>query len=205
MPTITERRDSVVSAASDATDNPVVQQFLVRIAGQESRFGDDLLDESGQRKNNGSRGVTQIDFGTFASLLNHRTQGARIRKMFGLSADASGEVTLLAWDRLSNDVPLAMKTTRALLATNPIPIPRSLEAQAGYWKAFYNTELGRGRPRDFVRNNTYLEHALLDKLAMFRCGQFAGIFQRAKDACVLQGDVEALNTAATDVLAYGER
>jgi len=31
-------------------------------------------------------------------------------------------------------------------------IPKTLEGQAKYWKAHYNTRLGKGKPRDYVRN-----------------------------------------------------
>lgn len=32
------------------------------------------------------------------------------------------------------------------------PIPNTLNAQAVYWKAHYNTELGAGRPEEYVSN-----------------------------------------------------
>ena len=32
----------------------------------------------------------------------------------------------------------------------PGPIPASIEGQAAYWKQYYNTPLGKGRPEDFI-------------------------------------------------------
>lgn len=161
------------AAKQSACGDPVVEAFLLRIARVESRLGHDT---AGLARNSQSRGITQVDRVLFDAMQRHPRAGAALR-----------DAGIQTWDDL-RDPAHAARFTRIALRTNPLPIPLSLEAQAAYWKIFWNTEHenAKGTLIRFLRENgRWSAEALAE--AADRAAAVAAIYREAKATGLLLG------------------
>jgi len=91
-------------------------------------------------------GLTQFDEIAFEDL-QKRARG-RHRKM--LKRFFGYDLNTVKFTDLADDAMLALCLTRMKLLLIPEPIPTTLEAQARYWKEYWNTKAGKGRVEHYM-------------------------------------------------------
>ena len=120
--------------------------LLLGTAAQESACGRYLY----QLADGPARGIYQMEPATegdiWTNYLRYRPRlSARIANLTG----HSGPGPWLAWDLAYQT---AMTRVHYLRVPAWLPDPQDLEAQAIYWKLFYNTPSGKGRPAEYIKN-----------------------------------------------------
>lgn len=112
--------------------SPEAEALVLGTIYQESRGGYYLRQLRGP-----ALGISQVEPATFRWLVE--LYGAR----FPFITDRHPHE--LIWD-----LRLAIAMCRLRYLAVPGPIPKTLDGQAAYWKAHYNTHLGAGKPEEYV-------------------------------------------------------
>lgn len=128
-------------------NSPSAVNLLLGTAAQESHLGRYLRQLHGS-----ALGLYQIEPRTFESVWSRRIETsyamkARLRLMLGYE----GKPDVI---RLASDLMLSTAICRLYYATfeEPLPDENDVQALAEYWKKYWNTSLGKGRPEQFVEN-----------------------------------------------------
>lgn len=95
--------------------------------------------------NNGpARGYFQMEMATYEDLMQQLPQ-RRKDKILEFKAPV-----LSAEDNLKMNAAFMVVVARMQYARFPEAIPKTLDGQARYWKKYWNTDLGAGKPQDFI-------------------------------------------------------
>lgn len=87
------------------------------------------------------------------NFLKYRAKLADDVSVFLSSPEADKHVELETNDKYAT----AMARVHYLRVSEPLPALGDLNAQADYWKKYYNTHLGKGVPREYINNwNLYV-------------------------------------------------
>lgn len=138
-------------------DNNREIEFMKRVVNQESNFGiargtNTIAGPKGKR---GSFGVAQIDEVAFDQVQKKlKDRKNRLSKFVKPFLEATGlDLTKVTYEQLDDPI-LSIAFGRMYLRQQTSePIPETLEDQAAYWKKYYNTSAGAGKPEDFIRTN----------------------------------------------------
>lgn len=102
-------------------------------------------------------GVIQMEPATYSDIWNNylaykRTLANKVTEF--ASVQSLDDDMCPAVDELIGNVSFAVAMCRVhyLRVKAPLPDADDIEALARYWKKYYNTELGKGTPAEFVRN-----------------------------------------------------
>lgn len=119
--------------------------FLLRIALVESNFGQDSNTFRSDAAS-GGKGIWQIDrIGFDDTKLVSSAILTKVKEKFNI------DWASMTYESANMDVPLYNAlTARLLLYRKPAAIPPGVEAQAAYWKKYYNTNLGSGTEAGFI-------------------------------------------------------
>ncbi|XP_072040074.1 uncharacterized protein, partial [Amphiura filiformis] len=134
---------AAVNAVTKSGIFPADNNFLMRIACAESRYGND----PNTYRDGYDGGIWQVDsFDDTQDITSHPglvNKFAQIKQAFGIDWQAVQQSDLRK--------PLYSAIAARLYLSNIKPaIPKDLEAQAAYWKKYYNTEAGAGTEQDFI-------------------------------------------------------
>lgn len=131
-------------------------EFLKRIAWRESKFGRDWNTFT---KPNYYGGIWQVDDTGFYDTQNDGAHGDLPRK-WNLTREKFPNLTYwpdVQWMDLLK--PLYSGLAARLKLSNVddhIPPASDIEGQANYWKDYYNTKKGKGKPKEFVEDTLNL-------------------------------------------------
>lgn len=122
-------------------DSVSAQDLLLGTAAQESHFGKYVT----QMGNGPARGVFQMEGPTYNWIRDKYAK--KYPFLHGTTVDD------LAYDSGEGlDLAIIMCRLRYFVVPKPLPVAGDIEAYAAYWKKWYNTPLGAGKPEEFVRN-----------------------------------------------------
>lgn len=120
--------------------SPRAVNLLLGTCAQESHMGKWLKQLKGP-----ALGIYQVEPPTYRDVLD-RAPTAIVRRMRSEWGFTLREGALIY------DLRYATLISRLFYWLIPKPIPTSLEGQAKYWKRYYNTYLGSGTYKDYIRN-----------------------------------------------------
>jgi len=138
-------------------DNDREIEFMKRVVNQESNFGKakGTNTMAGPKGKRGSFGVAQIDEVAFDQVQKKiKDRKNRLSKFVEPFKEATGiDLTEVTYEQLDNPI-LSIAFGRMYLRQRTAEmIPLTLEDQGVYWKKYYNTSAGAGKPEDFIRTN----------------------------------------------------
>ena len=124
--------------------------FLKRIAKVESNFGA----TKGTFRKKGDRGIWQLNQKTgFEATKDIESHPSLERAHTRIQEELGIDWNEISFEDLDKPLISAL-AARLFLLTIPEEIPDTLEEQATYWKKHYNTSLGKGAVRKFVKINS---------------------------------------------------
>ena len=129
---------------SNYETDPVVLQFLCRIACVESNFGND----PNTFRAGYYGGIWQVDRKGFMETKNYKShpnitiRHIEVKTAFGITW------IKIPWKECRKPLYSAL-AARLFLNNIPDQIPSTIQAQAAYWKQFYNTACGAGTVKEF--------------------------------------------------------
>jgi len=125
--------------------------FLEEIAKAESNLGRD------PRTNRPGYygGVWQVDKKGLAATQDVGSHASLPRRFKEIKKEFGIDWTKVEWKDLRNPLHSAI-AARLLLLNVPEPLPKDIQGRADYWKKYYNTERGFGKPVDYLNRNGFV-------------------------------------------------
>lgn len=124
-------------------------QLLLGTAAQESDMGEYLVQVGGP-----AMGIYQIEPMTHESLWVHylnRPEKSELREILLDMASRDAVYNGMVEDsQLVENLRYATAIARILYWSRPEPLPNDIEGWSLYWKAYFNSESGKGTPDEFV-------------------------------------------------------
>lgn len=141
---------SAVAAIDSVVPDGTNGQFMLRVAAQESKFGA----ANGTFRMTGDKGIWQVNTGT-----GFREVQRRIAMGKGRVFEAAQKIKNTLGIDLANATPddldkplVGAAFARLYFLGFSATAPTDLTQQAAYWKRYYNTSAGAGRPDQFIAN-----------------------------------------------------
>lgn len=92
-------------------------------------------------------GVAQVDRGTFVWLQEKYATSDKAQR---LKEELNVDLSRVQYNELDFSPLLSLIFCRLRYLAVPTHIPDTMEARADYWKRWYNTELGKGTPEEYL-------------------------------------------------------
>ena len=154
---VTQLREHIIKPSimmlgekSDALVN-----LLLGTAAQESHLGEWIVQQG--LGLNGGIGIYQMEAATYHyTYTKHVEKSVAMKAKFRLFFGYEGKPQAA---RLASDTLLATVMARLYYSNFPEPLPdaNDVKALAYYWKKYWNTDLGKGYPEQFMKNyNKYV-------------------------------------------------
>ena len=133
--------------------SPHAVELLMGTAAQESHMGHFLK----QLNDGPAVGIYQMEPETYLDILNHfvsyHDDVLWMLKRFGYAHEEEGDaIRFEPAQRMVWDLQMATIFARLHYFRRPEPLPTNKQAYASYWKAHYNTELGKGTEAEYLHN-----------------------------------------------------
>lgn len=145
------RMDKHLDIAKTKFNRPEAIDLLLGTACVESNCGHYLFQKDSDNNNwDDGLGIFQMEIAThndiWKNYIDHRPE---LRQF--LINEIPAATQLAKFENLAYSLRYAIIMTRLYYFRITYPIPKNLDEQARYWKAFYNTTKGKGTMRDYIK------------------------------------------------------